>query len=386
MPHPFFPGEITSSSYKRLHRPIKPILKKAPRLESRCNRPLQMEFEHQLDALIFFHLEEHTSGRHLMQTLQEDDFARANIAPPAGIKKSAFFEAMTDRGLEQFLFVFQELQKQARKTLPQQFSELGELVAVDGSLIDAVLSMHWADYRDGAKKAKSHIGFNLNRAIPQKMFLTDGNSNERQFVDQILEPGQTGILDRGYQCHSAFDCWQASGIHFICRIKSNTTKTCLHKFPVPEGGSVFYDAKVMLGHPGISYTETPLRLVGYLIGRKSYWVATDRFDLTAEQIAQAYKLRWEIEKFFAWWKRHLRVYHLISQSRHGLMIQILSGLITYLLLAIYCHEQYNERVSIQRVRQLRNKIINETRAAAKTAELESVDLCQRAKHNLYASP
>jgi len=28
----------------------------------------------------------------------------------------------------------------------------------------------------------------------------------------------------------------------------------------------------------------------------------------------AYKLRWEIEKFFAWWKRHLKVYHLIGPS------------------------------------------------------------------------
>lgn len=385
MPHPFFPGEITSSSYKRLHRPIKPILTKAPRLESRCNRPLQMEFEHQLDALIFFHLEEHTSGRHLMQTLQEDDFARDNIAPPAGIKKSAFFEAMTDRGLEQFLFVFQELQKQARKTLPQQFSELGDLVAVDGSLIDAVLSMHWADYRDGAKKAKSHIGFNLNCAIPQGLALTDGIGSERQSVKQILEPGQTGIMDRGYQSHKFFDDWQASGIHFICRIKSNTIKTCLQKFPVAEGSNVFYDAKVMLGIQGIDRPEKPLRLVGYQVGRKSYWVATDRVDLTAEQIAQAYKLRWEIEKFFAWWKRHLRVYPLISRSHHGLMIQILSGLITYLLLAIYCHEQYNERVSIQRVRQLRNKILNETRAA-KAADLENVDICHKTKHNLYASP
>lgn len=344
-----------------------------------------MEFEHQLDALIFFHLEEHTTGRHLVQTLQEDDFSRANIAPPAGNKKSAFFQTMTDRSLEQFQFVFQELQKQARKILPQQFSELGELVAVDGSLIDAGLSIHWDDYRDGPQKAKSHIGFNLNCAIPQKLVLTDGKGSEHQFVKQILEPGQTGILDRGYQRHKLFDDWQANDIHFICRIKSNTVKTCLQKFSVTEGSNVFYDAKVMLGIQGIDRPEKPLRLVGYQVGRKSYWVATDLFDLTAEHIAQAYKHRWEIEKFFAWWKRYLRVYPLISRSHHGLMIQILSGLITYLLLAIYCHEQYNERVSIQRVRQLRNKIFNETRAA-KAADLERVDLCQRTKHNVYASP
>ena len=67
------------------------------------------------------------------------------------------------------------------------------------------------------------------------------------------------------------------------------------------------------------------------------------------------------ENFFAWWKRHLKVYHLIARSEHGLMVQILAGLITYLLLAIYCHRQFNERVSIKRVRQLRIKIQNELR-------------------------
>ncbi len=42
-----------------------------------------------------------------------------------------------------------------------------------------------------------------------------------------------------------------------------------------------------------------------------------------------YKLRWRIESFFAWWKRHLHVYHLIAKSPYGLMVQILAGLITY---------------------------------------------------------
>ncbi len=41
------------------------------------------------------------------------------------------------------------------------------------------------------------------------------------------------------------------------------------------------------------------------------------------------------------------------------MVQILSGLITYLFLAIYCREQHGESVSIGRVRQLRNQIRNE---------------------------
>jgi hypothetical protein len=40
----------------------------------------------------------------------------------------------------------------------------------------------------------------------------------------------------------------------------------------------------------------------------------------------------------------------------------LGGLITYLLLAIYCRKHHQEKVSIKRVRELRIKIQNEARA------------------------
>ena len=118
---------------------------------------------------------------------------------------------------------------------------------------------------------------------------------------------------------------------------------------------------VLLGTPGINQTEKELRVVGYRVDNKVYWVATNRYDLSAEEITTVYKLRWNIEIFFGWWKRHLKVYHLIARSEHGLMTQILAGLITYLLLAIYCHEHYREKVSIKRVRELRIKIQNEAR-------------------------
>lgn len=354
-------GKYNAPSFLKLWKPIQKILEYLPPLRSRGNRPLQMDFEHQLKSLIFFHLEEHTSASHLLQVLKEDDFARDFIAPPEGIEKSSFSEANNTRGLKQFLFIFQELYAQANKSLPKEYSELGDLVSIDGSLIDAVLSMYWADYRKGSKKAKAHLGFDINRSIPKKIFLTDGKGDERPFVSQILEPGQTGIMDRGYQCHKNFDRWQREGKHFVCRIKANTNKVCIKTNKVETYSIVFYDAIVLLGTPGVNQTEKEIRLVGYTADGKKYWVATDRYDLRAEQIALVYKLRWDIEKFFAWWKRHLRVYHLIARSEHGLMVQILAGLITYLLLAIYCHEQHGEKVNIQRVRELRNMIQNESR-------------------------
>ena len=362
MPKTFNPNSFDklAFSFSAFIKPLLKLLIMMPPLEAGGNRPLQMTFEDQLKALILFHLEEHESGRHLLQVLEEDDFAKNEIASEKGIKKSAFFEAINTRGLEQLEFIFNELYAHASRILPKQHEDLGDLVSIDGSLIDACLSMHWADYRSNSKKAKAHVGFDLNQGIPRKIYLTDGKGAERPFVSRILEPGQTGVMDRGYQSHKHFDVLQEEKKFFVCRIKETTHKTVIRNSEIQDDDITFYDAVCLLGTPGVNQTVGEVRIVGYRVGSKEYWIATNRYDLTAAQVAKVYRLRWNIEIFFGWWKKHLRVYHLIARSEYGLMVQILAGLITYLLLAIYCHEQHHEKVSIKRVRELRIKIKNES--------------------------
>lgn len=359
-------------SFRKLIAPLRRILKGIAPLVSRGNRKLQMTFEDQLHALIYFHLEDHTSGRGLTQALKEDKFLRKHIAPEKGIEKSSFFEAINSRGLEQLTQVFDALVQESRTLLPGEHTDLGDLISVDGSLINATLSMAWADYRKGAKKAKVHVGFNLNQSIPSKIFLTNGNEDERPFVEKIVAKGQTAVIDRGYQGHKNFDTWQKERIHFVCRIKEVAAKEVIHTNEVSPGSIVFYDAVVYLG-TGINKAEKQVRLVGYRVEGKDYWIATDRHDLTGEQIALIYKLRWNIETFFGWWKQHLKVYHLIARTPYGLMVQMLAGFTTYLLLAIYCHETHGEKVSIKRVRELRIKIKNEAAMMDKDSEWDQED-------------
>ena len=346
-------------AFKMLLAPIVYRFKSENTLESRGDRPLQMSFDDQLKALVYFHLEEYSSGRELLQAFEQDNFAKECVAPPLGIKKSSFFEAINTRGLEQLSEVFTHLAKEAGSVIPAEYAHLGKLVSIDGSLIDSVLSMEWADYRTGSKKAKAHVGFDLNLGIPRKIYLTVGKEGERPFVDKIIDKGETAVIDRGYQSHALFDAWQTNEKHFVCRIKEGTSNTVIRENAVKADSIVFYDKVVLLGSKGTNQSEKELRLVAYRVEGKDFWIATSRHDLTAEEVAQVYKLRWNIETFFGWWKRHLGVYHLIARSKYGLMVQLLGGLITYLLLAIYCQEQHHEPVSIVRVRELRNQIANE---------------------------
>jgi len=47
----------------------------------------------------------------------------------------------------------------------------------------------------GIKKAKVHLGFDLNHPIAKKIFLRDSKGAESPFVNMILSSGQIGVLD-----------------------------------------------------------------------------------------------------------------------------------------------------------------------------------------------
>ena len=69
-----------------------------PVLEPRGDRPLQMTIEDQLKILVFYHLEERVSARHMLQVLEQEDFARENIGPIRRyIKKNEKVDNHTDK-------------------------------------------------------------------------------------------------------------------------------------------------------------------------------------------------------------------------------------------------------------------------------------------------
>lgn len=344
--------------FSTLLAPLEAQLLRITPLISGSNRPISYTFAHQVRALVYYHTESYTSAQDLLTAVRCDGFANGLVVPETGLGESTFYEANATRGSLQMIELVDQLFKKASKQVGIAYAELGRLVAIDGSLITACLSMTWADYRSKARKAKMHVGFDLNRCLPRKMILTQGKGAERPFVPHLLKEGETGVLDRGYQDHLRFDGWINDGRHFVARVKKNTQWRVLASLPFPKSTPIFFFAKVLLGDEAHPMTH-PVFLVGFKSRGKTYWIATDRDDLTAEQIAFIFSLRWAIETFFAWWKKHLKVYHLISRNEHGVLLQLLSGLLTYLLLVIYFHKRYGERPSLKRLRELRWDIRHE---------------------------
>lgn len=90
MPHTFDPFQKRNKlEFYSFFQPAIEAMSQMPALNARGNRPLQMSYEEQLRAFVYFHLEEHHSAQHLLQVLEQDDFAKSAIALKTknGIKK-----------------------------------------------------------------------------------------------------------------------------------------------------------------------------------------------------------------------------------------------------------------------------------------------------------
>ena len=61
-------------------------------------------------------------------------------------------------------------------------------------------------------------------------------------------------------------------------------------------------------------------------------IVTNDLDAPADEIAELYKRRWQIELFFRWVKHTLKIRHFLGTSENAVRIQIAIALIAFLLL------------------------------------------------------
>ena len=55
----------------------------------------------------------------------------------------------------------------------------------------------------------------------------------------------------------------------------------------------------------------------------------------AEEIANLYKKRWQIELFFKWIKQNLKIKKFLGRSENALKIQVITALISFLLVKYF---------------------------------------------------
>lgn len=241
------------------------------------------------------------------------------------------------------------VQELADEALPlqggPQVQLLRGLTAVDGSIFQACSRMAWALWQDGQHRAvKLHLHFSVLEGVPCDALVTPGRRHDSEMLEPMLQAGRLYVLDRGYADYELLGRVVAAGSSLVARIKNQSAFTVQEERPVTtaaQAAGVTRD--VIISRLGTRTRpdrfQRPMRLVIVNIvdrtgASKTLTLLTDRLDLDAELVAQAYRHRWTIELFFRWLKTVLGSRHLIAENPNGVLLQVYAALIVSLLIVL----------------------------------------------------
>ncbi len=289
-----------------------------------------------LCILMYAHLKEKKSLRDITCGIDAD----TNLQKYTGtISHSQISRKNSDRDSKVFEQMFQAMvsrvtQRQGIRDVP---STWGDLKILDATLIRVCLSLFpWAHYRKAVGAVKMHTLIDLVNDCPEKIVVTHGRVHDREKMDLfVTKPGITYIFDRGYTDYEEYDRLSAEDIFFISRLKKNAVMEVVSENQVSKDSNVLSDKEVFLGG---FYTrmKTPVRIIKVMDASSGepFFIVTNRFDLSAEEIAQIYRLRWKIELFFKWIKQHLKIKKFYGTSYNAVLNQIYAALILYCILKL----------------------------------------------------
>ena len=229
------------------------------------------------------------------------------------------------------------------------------LTAVDGTLINALPKMTWALWKKDMMAIKAHTHFDIQKHVPVRITITEGNSDEKQVLADNLESGRIYVKDRGYAGFALFQQILDSHSSFVCRVKENTVYECLEEFKLTSdavAAGIIFDRKVRLGcnEKTKNQLSVPVRLIAikctphkkrYKIGRggpqqgEMLLIATDIFDMEADVIALIFKHRWSVETFFNFFKHVLGCRHLLSYNQNGIELETYAAIIACMLISLW---------------------------------------------------
>ena len=93
------------------------------------------------------------------------------------------------------------------------------------------------------------------------------------------------------------------------------------------------------------YYPEPIRLVKYWDEeqKREFIFITNAMHISALQVAELYKNRWQVELFFKWLKQHLKIKRFWGTTENAVRIQIYAAICTYCLVAIIQHDMKLDR-------------------------------------------
>ena len=283
------------------------------------------------------------------ESLRDIETCRASFGPklyPAGIRQPTARSTLADANENRDWCIFADfahvLIQQATALYadePFRFELQAAAYALDSTPIDLCLSLFpGATFRRAKAALKLHTRLTLQGNFPTVIIISTGRVHDVNILDQLVwDAGSFYIMDRGYLDFARGHRIHQGGAFFVTRAKQNFRCARRYSRPVDKTTGLRFDQTVvMTGLKAQHDYPDPLRRIGYRdpTTGKSLVFLTNNFTVPALTLAQLYRGRWQIERFFKWLKQHLRSKAFYGTSPNAVRTQIWTAIAVYLLVAI----------------------------------------------------
>jgi hypothetical protein len=290
----------------------------------------------QFIALLYGQFSGSTSLREIVTGMASHETRLYHLGA-APVKRSTLSDANADRPWQIFSELFAQMLPQAHRGLRRATADAVRLIDSTSVRLSG-LSQGWATFSADVFGAKAHIVYDPNADRPVYFAVTPSNVNDITAAKLMpIEAGVTYVYDLGYYDYGWWADLDDAGCRFVTRLKKNTPFTAVHENHVPTGSNILSDRighlPARLAKSRNNPLQVPVREVRVIIDTgKILRIVTNDLDAPAEEIADLYKQRWQIELFFRWVKQTLRIRHFVGVSENAVRIQIAIALIAFLVL------------------------------------------------------
>ncbi len=273
--------------------------------------------------------------------------AHSGILYHLGIKKSVTHSSLSRANENRDCRIYEELGKYLIALVRPMYSgtKVTEITienviyALDSTTIStSIVLAAWAlgKYSKGA--VKMHTLLDLRGSIPANLHVTDGKWHDSNELDEIVpEPFAFYMMDKAYVDFIALFRFHKAGAYWISRPKDNMKYEVVnHSLDIDPSTGICGDFIIKLTTPKSKklYPE-PIRMVTYhdsVTGNDVEFI-TNNFEISAIEVANLYRHRWDIEVFFKWIKQNIVVKTLWGYSENAVRIHLWVAIITYLIIA-----------------------------------------------------
>jgi hypothetical protein len=315
-----------------------------------------------LIALLYGQFSGATSLREIVTGMESHETRLYHLgAAPA--KRSTMSDANRDRPWQVFSELFTAMLGQAHRGLRRASAEAVRLI--DSTTIRlSSLSADWAQFSAGVCGVKAHIIYDPHAARPIYFAVTPSNVNDITAAQSMpIEAGATYVYDLGFYDYRWWAQIDDAGGRFVTRLKKNTPLTVVHENRVATNSNILSDRigflPARLAASRKNPMQTAVRELRLRIDTgKVLRIVTNDLDAPAQEIADLYKQRWEIELFFRWVKQTLRIKRFIGVSENAVRIQIAVALIAFLILRMAQKSQHAVHSLLQFARLVRVNLMH----------------------------